>query len=86
MRVTVTEFRKNLFRLVEKVIAGETVEFVHQGTIVRLVVPEAQATRLDRLTPRTIANPEMTEKESRAVERKLRAEMLAEMERDWADL
>ena len=30
MKVTISEFRKNLFKLVEQVIAGETVEFIHQ--------------------------------------------------------
>ena len=85
VQVTVTEFRKNLFKLVERVIAGESVEFVHQGTTIRLVVPKAPS-KLDRLTPRTITNPQMTEKQQRAAERKLKAEILAEMERDWADL
>jgi antitoxin (DNA-binding transcriptional repressor) of toxin-antitoxin stability system len=86
MKVTITEFRNNLFKLVEKVIAGESVEFVHQGTTIRLVVPEGRSSKLDRLTPRQIMNPGMTDKESRAAERKMRAEMLAEMKRDWAEL
>jgi antitoxin (DNA-binding transcriptional repressor) of toxin-antitoxin stability system len=86
MKVTITEFRKNLFKLVEKVIAGETVEFVHSGTTIRLVVPESRSSRLDRLTPRTITNPSMTDKQHRAAERKMKAEMLAEMERDWDSL
>jgi antitoxin (DNA-binding transcriptional repressor) of toxin-antitoxin stability system len=86
MKVTITEFRRNLFKLVEKVIAGESVEFVHQGTTIRLVVPEGRSSKLDRLTPREITNPAMTEKQSRAAERKMQAEMLAEMEKDWAEL
>jgi antitoxin (DNA-binding transcriptional repressor) of toxin-antitoxin stability system len=87
MRVTITEFRQNLFKLVERVIAGETVEFVHQGTTVRLVVPEGSApTKLDRLTPRQTANPDMTEKQQRAAERKLQAEMWAEIGKDWAEI
>ena len=86
MKVTVTEFRKNLFKLVEKAISGESVEFVHLGTTIRLVVPETSASRLDRLTPRQITNPKMSEKAFRVAERKLRAEMLAEMEKDWAEL
>jgi antitoxin (DNA-binding transcriptional repressor) of toxin-antitoxin stability system len=85
VQVTVSEFRKNLFKLIEQAIAGESVEFVHRGTTIRLVVPKAQS-RLDRLTPRTITNPRMAEKQKRAAERKLKAEMLAEMERDWSDL
>lgn len=82
MKVTITEFRNNLFKLVEKVIAGESVEFVHQGTTIRLVVPEGQSSRLDRLTPRTVTNPEIPDD----AEAKLRAEMLNEMEKDWDEL
>ncbi len=86
MKVTITEFRKDLFNLVEKVLAGESVEFVHRGTTVRLVVPENRYSKLDRLTPLQVTNPHMTEKEHRAAERKLRAEMLAEMEKDWNEI
>jgi len=82
MRVTVTEFRKDLFRLVERVIAGETVEFVHRGAIIRLVVPESRSSRLDRLTPRQITSPQTTEE----AECKLHREMLAEMEKDWSEI
>jgi antitoxin (DNA-binding transcriptional repressor) of toxin-antitoxin stability system len=87
MTVTVSDFRKDLFKLVERVIAGETVEFVHRGTTIRLIIPEGATTsKLDRLTPRRITNPAMTEKQQRSAERKLRSEMLAEMERDWAEI
>jgi antitoxin (DNA-binding transcriptional repressor) of toxin-antitoxin stability system len=87
MRVTITEFRRNLFQLVDRVIAGETVEFVHHGATVRLVVPEGSApSKLDRLTPRQTANPNMKEKQRRAAERKLQADMWAEIEKDWAEI
>jgi antitoxin (DNA-binding transcriptional repressor) of toxin-antitoxin stability system len=87
MKVTITEFRNNLFKLVEKVIAGESVEFVHQGTTIRLVVPEgSNASKLDRLTPRRITNPEMSEQAHQAAQLRMQAEMLAEIEKDWAEL
>jgi len=87
MKVTISEFRKNLFKLVEGVIAGETVEFVYQGTTVRLVVPEGGASsKLDRLTPRQISNSQISERQHRAAERKLREEMLAEMQKDWTEI
>jgi hypothetical protein len=84
MKVTITELRKNLFKLAEKVIAGESVEFVHLGTTIRLVLPEGGSSRLDRLTPRTVTNPGLTDEQHRAAERKLQAEILAEMAKDWA--
>jgi antitoxin (DNA-binding transcriptional repressor) of toxin-antitoxin stability system len=84
MKVTISEFRKNLFKLVERVISGETVEFVHNGTTIRLIVPEGQSSsKLDRLTPRQTTNP-MSEKQQRAAEKKLQAEMWAEIEKDWS--
>jgi antitoxin (DNA-binding transcriptional repressor) of toxin-antitoxin stability system len=86
MKVSITEFRKNLFKLVENVIAGETVEFVHRDTTIRLVVPEGRLSKLDRLTQRQISNPEMSDEEHHAAERTMQAEMLAEIESDWADL
>lgn len=84
--MTITEFRKNLFKLVEKVIAGGSVEFVHRGNTIRLVMPEGPSSKLDRLTPRQITNPDMTDQQHRAVERKLQAEILAEMQKDWAEI
>jgi antitoxin (DNA-binding transcriptional repressor) of toxin-antitoxin stability system len=86
VKVTITEFRNNLFKLVENAIAGETVEFVHQGTTVRLVIPEHSSSRLDRLTPFQVSNPDMSEKKHRIAARKLQAEMWAEMEKDWSEI
>jgi antitoxin (DNA-binding transcriptional repressor) of toxin-antitoxin stability system len=86
MKVTITEFRKDLFKLVERVIAGESVEFVHQGTTIRLVVPEGRLAKLDRLTQRQISNPEMGDEQQQSAERKMQAEMLAAIESDWTDI
>jgi hypothetical protein len=51
-----------------------------------LVVPEGRSSKLDRLTPWKITNPEMTEKEHETAERQMRQEVLEEIEKDWADL
>jgi len=82
MKVTITEFRKELFKLVERAIAGETAEFVHRDQTIRLVIPEGRTSRLDRLTPRQITNPDAPED----AERVLQTEMWQEIERDWAEL
>jgi hypothetical protein len=50
-----------------------------------LVVPEGRSSKLYRLTPRKIVNPEVTEKDETA-ERQMRQEMLAETEKDGAAL
>jgi antitoxin (DNA-binding transcriptional repressor) of toxin-antitoxin stability system len=86
-KVTITEFRRNLFTLVDRVIAGETVEFDHHGTTVRLVIPpESRRSKLDRLTPRQAANPQLTERQQRDAEKRLQTEMWAEIENDWSEI
>jgi antitoxin (DNA-binding transcriptional repressor) of toxin-antitoxin stability system len=82
VKVTAAEFRRNVFKLVEKVIAGETVEFIHQGTPIRLMVP----LQVDRLTPLQISNPSLSKGRQRTAEQKLQAEMWAEIEKDWAEI
>ena len=47
MKVTSTEFRKNLFQLFERAVQGELVEVLHKGRLIRLV-PEEKATKLSR--------------------------------------
>ncbi len=51
MQVTSTEFRKNLFQLVERALKGEFVEVVHKGRTVRLV-PGDKPSKMARLIPR----------------------------------
>ena len=48
MKVSSTEFRKNLFQLVERAIQGELVEILHKGRVIRLV-PDEKASKLSRL-------------------------------------
>ena len=55
MKVTTTQFRKDLFQLVERVLQGESVEIVHKGRLVRLV-PEDEPSKMSRLVPRDTIN------------------------------
>ena len=48
MTVTISEFRKSLFQLVEKAGAGEKIEFSYKGQIYT-VVPQKKRSRLDGL-------------------------------------
>jgi antitoxin (DNA-binding transcriptional repressor) of toxin-antitoxin stability system len=45
--MTATEFRKNLFTVLEQALAGETVEIVYQGSTVR-VTAGGSSTKLSR--------------------------------------
>jgi len=50
--VTISQFRKNLFQLVESAATGEQVEFVHRGIRFRLVMPDhPPGNKLSRITP-----------------------------------
>jgi prevent-host-death family protein len=51
MKVTTTEFRRNLFQLMDRATLGELVEVVHKGVVVRLA-PAEKPTKLSRLVPR----------------------------------
>ena len=53
MKVTATEFRKNIFQLLESAINGEAVNVSHKGRTLKLV-PEEQPSKLSRLTKRNI--------------------------------
>ena len=51
VKVTTTEFRKNLFQIVERALQGEFVEVMHKGRLVRLV-PEDKPGKMSRLVKR----------------------------------
>jgi len=51
VKVTSTEFRKNLFQIVERAIQGEFVEVLHKGRVVRLV-PRDRPSKMSRLIQR----------------------------------
>lgn len=51
MKVTSTEFRKNLFQIVDRVLQGEFVEVAHKGRLIRLV-PGDRPSKMSRLVQR----------------------------------
>ena len=80
MKVTSTEFRKNLFQIVERAIKGELVEVVHKGRLVRLV-PGDQPSKMSRLISRDTING--TPKDLKRGQRQLDAEMRTSWEKKW---
>ena len=55
MKVSTTEFRKNLFQLVDRAIQGELIEIACKNRTIRLVVDETP-TKLSRLVKRDVLN------------------------------
>lgn len=83
MAYTATEFRKNLFSLLERVAHGETVEVTYKAAVIRLSAENttsklARAKRQHALLvdPDSIVHSD----------RKLLTEIENDVERDWAEL
>ena len=53
--VTATDFRKNLFQLVERALNGELIEIVHKNRTIRLT-PMEPVSKLSRLVRRDTLN------------------------------
>lgn len=82
MRVTITQLRKDLFKLVDHALRGQPLEFTHRGVVFR-VVPENQPSKLSRLLGQNVVAPDQDfEKDRRA----LLKQMASEWEEDWSDL
>jgi len=77
MQVTITKLRQDLFRLMDKVLSGETVEFTYKGATLQ-VVPENRPSKLSRLSRQTLTAP--------GGDVQLLKEMQGEWEKDWAEL
>ena len=80
MRVTITELRKDLFRIADRALAGEPVEFTYKGVVFKMA-PDTRSSKLARLTGQKVVAPGADlEKASR----RLLKEMEAEWEKDWS--
>lgn len=80
MKVTSTEFRKNLFQIVERALRGEFVEVAHKGRVVRLV-PEDKPSKLSRLVQRDTVQGTVEDLERS--QRELDDEMRGAWEQKW---
>jgi antitoxin (DNA-binding transcriptional repressor) of toxin-antitoxin stability system len=82
MVVTITQFRQQLFALVERAAKGETVEFLHKEQRFRLV-PETATSKLGRIGPLDIINHDSNISSD---SQRLLDEMQAEWHQDWSEI
>ena len=82
MEVPVTQFRRDLFSLINRALAGEEIWVAHHGRRVRLAPDRPSGSRLSRLTPLEIVNPDAPGLDDRS----LQEEMERAWTRDWSDL
>ncbi len=80
VKVTSTEFRKNLFQIVERVLQGELVEVAHKGRLIRLV-PENKPSKLSRLRQRDTINGTLEDLDR--AQQQLDEELRASWENKW---
>jgi antitoxin (DNA-binding transcriptional repressor) of toxin-antitoxin stability system len=57
MEVTITQFRRNLFSLANKAMAGDEVWVTHKGGRFKLAPEKAVGDKLSRITAMEVINP-----------------------------
>jgi prevent-host-death family protein len=84
MEISVTQFRRDIFNLVQQAIDGKEVWITHKGRRVK-VVPEIEpGSRLNRITPLALINSAGGSLKQK--DRSLLEEMARAWERDWSTL
>ena len=79
MEVSITQFRRELFALVNRALEGEEVWVAHCGHRFRIAPDRPSGSRLSRLTPLEVIDPQ-----SRPDDSSLQEEMERAWTRDWA--
>jgi hypothetical protein len=82
MEVSITKFRRNLFELVNQAMEGTEVWVTHKGRRFKLAPEKPIVSRLSRITPVEIVNPDGPGIEDES----WKDEMRLAWESDWADL
>jgi len=85
MQITITKLRQDLFRLIDRALEGEPVEFTHKGVVFQ-ILPESAPDKLAQLTRQTVVGPPGFTPTGEAAEAELLKEMEAEWQKDWAEL
>ena len=79
MDVTITQFRRNLFQLVEQAMSGVEIHVTYKGSSFTLRPDGPPPDKLSRITPMDIIIGDLDDRPDKE-------EMRHAWERDWADL
>jgi hypothetical protein len=79
MEVSITQFRREIFSLVNQALDGAEVWVSHKGKRFRIAAENQPTSRLSRITPLAILNPEAPALN----DPDLKADQMAEMEKAW---
>jgi hypothetical protein len=83
MDVPITQFRRNLFALVDQALEGSDVWITHKGRRLKIVPEGGGSDKLSRITPMDILNPPDFDIDAPEFKAQWLAEMQAEWEKDW---
>jgi prevent-host-death family protein len=86
MEVSITQFRRNIFDLINQAMDGEEVWVMHKGRRFKVVPEMKPGSRLSRITPLAVINPANDAASTKPSDRSLQEEMVRAWERDWSDL
>jgi antitoxin (DNA-binding transcriptional repressor) of toxin-antitoxin stability system len=82
MEVTISQFRRELFQLVEQAMQGEPLYVTHRNRRFRVVPEGISPAGVEGLTPLQIINPKAPDLDDLS----WKNEMIKEWEEDWAEL
>ena len=82
MNVSITQFRQEIFDLVTQALDGAEIWVTYKGRRFRIAPEDQPISRLARITPLEVVNPEKSHPDNRA----LQEEMKQAWEKDWAEL
>jgi prevent-host-death family protein len=82
MEVSITQFRRELFDLVNQAMSGTEVWVSYKGRRFRVMPDEKPVSRFSRITPMQIINPDSSEED----EVRMKEEMRLAWEKDWETL
>ena len=86
MEISITEFRRDLFDLVNQALEGSEVWVRHKGRRFR-IAPEGKATsRLARITPMAILSSDSLDLNDPALKAEVMTEVETACEADWSEL
>jgi antitoxin (DNA-binding transcriptional repressor) of toxin-antitoxin stability system len=81
MEVPITQFRREIFDLMNRALLGERILVTYKGQRIRIVPEVDPTTRFERLTRLQVSNPEHPDLD----DADMKAEMQAAWEKDWED-
>jgi hypothetical protein len=82
MQLSITQFRKEIFEVVNLAMNGNEVWVTHKGKRFKIAPENEPSSRLSRITPLEVINSDGPELDGQSLQK----EMIAAWENDWSTL